>query len=365
VPTWRFSVGRKGVSRITVFERPDASSLFVEWWADDGRHKQALSNAIGEPVTDKGLAMDIAREMSARQERKRNQNAAELLGIPTERTLTDLLETLHENRGPTWSENHTRGQGSMRKFWLDKLGDVRLTRVTAAVVERIVQETGKAKSWSVRTRGAHLRYIIDAFYYAERKLKWIEPRHNLSAVEMPRAKVSPEAYTLDEAKKLVPALEAIDWRAGWIAEVAVQTGRRLNAIRTLPERKGWVTLHDGYAVLQFPADTDKTRNTGQAVIAGRRALRLTARALEDWSVPTLRQCWLWMFKAEKASNVEHKKSRSWHGFKRLYATITDGQLGRGKQSGTRELTLDRIYKQDVLGPKVELAKILAGQLAGR
>lgn len=368
MPTWRYSVGRKGVSRVTVFERHDASSIFVEWWDDDGRHKQALSTVTGHPITDRELAKKAADRMSRAQERKRNQQGAELLGLPSERSLKELLDTLHRNRGDEWSESYTRDQKRYREFWLDKLGNARLMRVSAAVVERVVSQEAKKKGergWSPRTRGAVLRYLVDAFYYAERKLKWIEPRHNLSAVSIPAAKSKSEAYTLEEARRLVLALEAVDWRAGWIAEVAFQTGRRLTAIRTLPERSAWVTLGQGYGVLHFPGETDKARNTGQAVVAGKRALRLTARAMEDWKTPSLQECQDWIEAAEKRAKIEHRSGRRWHGFKRLYATMAKGHVGREKQSGTTGQTLDRVYVQDELGPKVELAKLLAGRLAGR
>lgn len=309
--------------------------------------------------------MQLAKEMAARQERKRNQNAAELLGLPTSRTLKQLLDALHEHKEGVWSEGYKKEQDRYRRFWLDKLGDARLTRVVAASVERIVNEEAKVRDWRPRSKAAALSYLVEAFAYAEEKLKWIEPRHNLSAVTIPKAKSRSEAYTLEEARKLIPALERVDWRAGWMAEVALQTGRRLSAIRTLPERKAWVALHDGYAVLQFPWDTDKMRNTGQAVIAGKRALRLTARAMEDWKTPARLQAIKWMVRAEKAAGVAHRTSRGWHGFKRLYATLAEGQIGREKQSGTTMRTLDTIYKQDELAPKVELAKSLAGRLAGK
>lgn len=368
---WRYSVGRKGVSRITVFERPDASSLYVEWRDDEGRHKQALKTVIGEPVTDRELAMEIARAMSRAQEQKRNRNAAELLGLPTSRTLPELLEALHDTRSHGWSDSYRRDQDRYRKFWTDKLGDVVLTKLNAAVVERIVRQEVRAREkdpkrrdWSPRTQAAVLRYLVDAFAFAEKKLKWIEPRHNLSAVSMPRGLGRSEAYTIEEARKLLPKLEAEDWRAGWIGHVCLQTGRRLTAVRTLPEHEGWVHMHEDHAVLQFPGETDKARNRGQAVVAGD-ALRLTRRVLSDgWTTPTLDECGVWIRSAEKAAGVPYRKGRGYHGLKRLFATLAKGYAGRRGQSGTTDATLDRVYVQDVLEPKVELARVLAERVAG-
>ena len=361
MPTWRYSVGRKGVSRVTVFERPDATSIFVEWWDEDGRHKASLARLLGKPVTERERAMEVARRMSAAQERRRNQEAAELLGLPSGRTLLDLLQTMHMDRGAEWSDSYRRDQDRYRKVWEEKLGAIKLTGVTAAVVERIAREVYPKK---VASRRHLLRYIVDAFYYAERKLKWIEPRHNLSAVAMPKRQRKSLAYSLEEAKALLPALERADWRAGFIGQVAFQTGRRLTAIRTLPEQDGWVTFDDGNAVLHFPAETDKARQAGEAVIVSR-AVELAQRAAKKWVTPTMEECQDWLKAAETAAEIPYRKGRSWHGLKRLWATLAKGHPAREKQGGTTGQTLDRVYEQDHREPKVDLAKKLAGRLAGQ
>lgn len=368
---WRESVGRKGVSRVTVYERPDASSLFVEWWDDEGRHKQALKTILGEPVTDKELALEIAEDMSKAQEARRNQSAAEMLGIPTPHTVKELLEDMHGAREGKWSENYTRDQARYRKFWEERIGGMVLTRVNAAVAETVVRKEAHRRErskgdrdWSPRTQAAVLRYLVDAFGYAERKLKWIEPRSNLSAVDLPRRLGKSEAYTLEEARRLLPQLEVVHWRAGWLGHVLLQTGRRLTAVRTLPEHDEWATLHEDFAVLQFPGETDKARNHGQAVIAGD-ALRLTRIVVEQgWETPTHDDCRRWLRKAEKAAKVPHRKRRGYHGLKRLFATLAKGHVGRERQSGTTGVTLDRVYVQDELAPKVQLAQVLASKVGG-
>jgi len=361
MPGWRYSAGKKGVNRVTVFERPDATNIFVEWWDSTGRHRQSLRKATGEPVTDRAVAIEAAKIMAAAQERHGNQNVAERLGIPTSRTLPELFVRLHMDKAADWSEAYRRDQDRYRGFWEAKLGAIALVGVTAGTVERIAREAYAAKP---NTRGKVLRYIVDAFYYAERKLKWIEPRHNLSAVDVTKPKSTSRPYTVEEARKLLPALEAVDWRAGWIGWVACLTGRRLTAIRTLPEQPGWFTDLEDYGVLHFPGETDKARNTGEAVISGT-ALALSRRARKRYTVPTMEEAQDWIREAEKAAGVPHKAHRSWHGFKRLYATMAKGHAGRDKQSGTRGDTLDRVYVQDERDPKLDLAKMLAGRLAGQ
>ena len=156
----------------------------------------------------------------------------------------------------------------------------------------------------------------------------------------------------------------MDWRAGFIGHVAYQTGRRLTAIRTLPKQKGWISLHDSYAVLHFPGETDKARNTGQAIITGH-ALQLSRKAARQWTAPSMEEAQGWLRTAEEASGVPHIARRSWHGLKRLYATLARGHLGRERQSGTTGQTLDSIYVQDEIAPKLELARVLEGRLAGQ
>ena len=362
MPGWRYSAGRKGVNRVTVFERPDATNIFVEWWDSGGRHRQSLRRATGAAVTDRDEAKRAADIMAAAQERKSNQTFAELLGIPTDKTLLDLLERLHDDKSAGWSETYRRDQDRYRAFWEGKLGAIVLTNVAPATVERIAKDAYAKKP---NTRGKVLRYIVDAFYYGQQKLKWFGEDKNLSSVTITKPKTESKPYTLDEARKLLPALEAVDWRAGGIGHVACQTGRRLTAIRTLPRQAGWFEDHGDYGVLAFPGETDKARNTGEAVVYGRRALELSRKAAKRYSVPDLDECRDWMEKAEKAAGVPHKAKRSWHGLKRLYATLAKGHLGREKQSGTTGATLDRVYVQDERDPKVALAKMLAGRLAGQ
>ena len=117
-------------------------------------------------------------------------------------------------------------------------------------------------------------------------------------------------------------------------------------------------------MLHFPGETDKARNTGEAVVYGR-ALELSRRAAKRYRLPTMGECQDWLRAAAKAAGVPHKKHRSWHGLKRLYATLGKGHIGRDKQSGTRDDTFDRVYVQDERDPKLELAKMLAGRLAGQ
>lgn len=351
---WRYTTGRKGVNRVTVYERGRGASIYVEWHDDLGRHRKSLASILGHPVTDRELAKEAAHRMAIAQERKRNNQARTALGVPERHTLEQLLTRRHADLGPGWSEKYAKSRERRKAFWIEALGrDRPLDAVSPAEVERIARDAQGKRS--DRWRQDVLRYLVDSFIYARRKLKWITERHDLSGVDIPSAKGKSRPYTLAEARKLLPALWEVHPTAGWIGEVAFQTGRRLSAIRKL--RESDVRQEDGYTVVSFPASTDKARNSGEAVVVG-------LRARTDWTRPSQEACNDWIHRAEEAAGIEHVKGRAWHGLKRLYATLTTDLPGADKQAGTRKETLEGHYRQDVLGPKVDLAVRLEARLRG-
>lgn len=358
---WRRSFGRKGVNRVTVYERPDGSSIYIEWWDDNGRNREVLRRSIGTPLTDRDKAVELAKMAAVEQEKKRNAKAAELIGLPVPRSVSELLAELHETRAPDWSERYAKEQERYRAFWEDRIGSTVVTNVRGALAERIAR---KHYSDKVSARRHALRYLIDAFNFAEKKLKWIEPRFNLSDVDLPKAENVSRAYRLDEARKLLPAMEEVDWRLGFIGHVMMLTGRRAGAVRRVPSKPGWFEDHGDFGIIHFPGETDKARNMGESAVYGH-ALRLARKAAGGrWRSPTRDQVRGWTEEAERRAGVPHVHRRGIHGLKRLYATLSKGHAGREKQSGTTGQTLDRVYVQDVLEPKVELARFLARKLGG-
>ena len=112
-----------------------------------------------------------------------------------------------------------------------------------------------------------IRYLVDSYAYAEKKLKWISSRHNLSAVAVPKPAPDTALYTLDEVQRLIPELYKVNQTGGWIAQVGAFTGRRLTPIRSLT--KDSVTHHDSYTTIRFPRETDKAGNDSTATVKGR------------------------------------------------------------------------------------------------
>lgn len=367
---WRYITGNRGVSRVRVYERRPDAPLQIEWYENGRRRQRSLRSFTGKVIRDTKIATRIADEFSDQLEQDYNRGVRRhLWGIGEPKSLGKLLERLHDDRGSRWSKSHERDQDRYREWWEMKLGtDVVLTDVNDAMVETVVRREGKDREWSPRTEGAYLRYIVDAFYYAERKLKWIEPRHNLSSVDIPAPRPKGKPYSKAEVGKLLPKLEAIDPIAGWIGHVLWQTGRRLTAVRTLP--RSAVELHEDLAVITWPEETDKPRKGGVSVVVGE-AFALTKRLLEEKSgkyvtgrsAPDMDTCQDWMNLAEQQAGVPHVKGRSWHGIKRRYSDRTEGMKSRAAQSGTREDTLRRKYDpRDDLAAMREVAEALASEV---
>lgn len=381
---WRYSTGTIGVNRIQVYERETGATIYVEWRDDLGRHQKALSSVIGHPVTDREVAKKIADRLAQEQEARRNRKALEaVFGPRSDHTLGDLLEQLHADKKDGWSALHLKDQKRFQKFWFDKLGRQLVLREWApAMIERVVREAGDKEGWSSRTRQAYLRYILDASKYACRKLKWIEPKHDLSgAVDVPAANSQSKAYSQAEIPALLDALREVDLRAAFVGEVAWLSGRRLNAIRTLPTKA--LELHDDYGLLRFPAAGDKAKKSGEVVLVGE-ALTVASRLLTCPAVrasgifcvqgnlddPTPRKdvtsekaLIQWLHRAEEAAGIEHVEGRAYHGIKRRFATaaLDENETAAEKQSGTNADTLRRHYVQDDLGPKIALARALEAQ----
>lgn len=368
---WRYTTGIKGVSRVSVYERRDGASLYIEWWDTDGRHQESLRSFTGQPVTDRDLAMEIADDVAVAQERKRNAIASGVWrGYSPQRTVGELLDSMHAERGPGWSDTYTKDQDRFRAFWTGRLGaGAKLVSVTPMLVERAVRVVGEDRGWSARTRQSYLRYIVDAFAFAQTKLKWLNESQNLSAVTIPKPRGRAGSYTLVECRRLMPALEDVDPVAGWIGHVLFQTGRRLTATRTL--RKSDVTPGEDRTLIRWPEETDKAGQEGESVVA-EDAHRLTVQLMASKGPyvvgsepPSLDTCRRWIEEAEKRAGIRHVKKRAWHGIKRRYAELTEGMPGRDKQSGTRNDTLSRVYHPDDDRPgKAAIAEVLAQMLDG-
>lgn len=368
---WSHITGKKGTSRVRVYERYADSPLHVEWYLGGQRYQRSLKTETGETIRDKRDAMRIAEAMAdALEKNYRSSVRQKLWGVAPGKTVGQLLGAMHKARGPRWSESHRKGQDRFRKFWADKLGaDTPLTQVTEPMIESALGEALSDRRPGTRNR--YRRYIVDAFTYAQKKLKWIEERHNLSSVDFEDPQSKGRAYTEEEVGRLLKAFAQIDPVAEWIAHTLWQTGRRLTAARTLP--KSAVTVEERRTVVRWPAETDKAGKEGASVLK-RRAHELSAILMERpgkymaGTKPASMDVWQkrWLPEAERIAGIEHIKGRGIHGAKRRFAGTSKGLKGRDRQSGTLERTLTGIYEpDDDLDAKEEVADALAQRIEGR
>jgi len=365
---WRYHAGSKAVNRVVIYERRPGGILQVDWWDADGRHQRSLRKLTGHPITaqtkdSRKLARQIADKMAAEQLRHRQALLDQSLnrGPKLEKTVGDLLKAMHANRAPEWSARYAYEQERYRKWWTAKLGeDKRLASITDTLVTEIVRRAGK--KWTDATKRHYYRYLVDAFTWGAKR-RWLD-WNPLTPLEMPKGKSKGKAYTRDELARLWPKLKEVDSRAYAVALTAYWTGRRLNAIRTLP--RGAADFAADPPHVAFPAETDKVRQSGVAVVPEAVRTALKACAGKDWLFPSdsgsgpvpVKELYRFLREAEERARVGHLPQRGFHALKRAFATDSKGLAGRDKQAGTQDATMDRIYVQDDLRHKLELVRQL-------
>lgn len=309
--------------------------------------------------------MRLAHELSRKLEQESNRMAQQVaFGRSTDKTLGELAKAYHMAKEAEWSPHHRKAQRRFRDFWLKVFGaDAPLREIVPAKVEQL--STGL--DVTAETRRKYLLWITAAFRFARRKLKWIGEEQDLSAVDMPKGGTTPEDYTLDEVRRLLPALETIGDEAGWFGHVLFQSGRRPKAVRAL--LKGDVTLGDGHSVLRIRTAASNKRG-GETVVVGR-AHELTARLMERpgkymlgaHQMDETEMLRRWLRKAEEAAGVPYVKGRGWYGLKRRYVAEARGTVGFDMQAGVRHATLVKHYTPDDLDRKLDVARKLSESLS--
>lgn len=360
---WSYSTGRRGQSRVRVYERVPGGPIQVEF---SGGDRQTLTNMQELPVTDRELAKKIADALSRRLEAGSARKVArEVLGLEEARTLSELLKSYHEDMTPEWGESHRVGQERLQKWWLSRLGaKATLHTLTEGDVERAIRLDVGAKGWSARTRQKYLRYIMAAFAYGHRKLKWIVEGNQLTGIALPRPSRGGPAYTHGEMIRLLNAAPGVDVRAAAALEVAYDTQARSKAILHLRPQD-----YRGDGLLQFWAEFDKAgkdRTTALSPTATRHVEALVEAQkdrpwlFEEGGRRMPYDSLLRLLRAvEKAAGVPHLEGRGIHAVKRR--SVTDARRAVGdmgavaKQSGTLASTLERIYEQDDMEPKRAVA----------
>lgn len=348
-----------------VYERYPGGPIHVEF---TGGGRESLRNLADVPVVDRALAVRIANRLSQKMDEGSTKSVArELLGLKERRRVEELLERYCRDHETSWSESHRRSQARLRDWWTDRLGaDTALVEVTEAKVEAVVRKAGDARAWTKRNRQKYLRFIMAAFRYGRRKLKWIEPKDELTGVDVPKPKRGGPSYTRDEMRRLLEAAPSVDVRVSAALEVAYDTAARARAIRHLR----WEDLDD--ELLTFRAKYDKADKARVAVLSGtsQRAIRALREERGDrgWMFGTgarplsyerMREL-LW--EVEDAAGIPRRQGFGWHSVKRRATTDARAALGDmgpvSKQSGTLASTLELVYDQDDLEPKRRMAEAM-------
>lgn len=376
---WSHITGRRGLNRVRVFIDRPGDPIEVEWFPGGRRRRRVLRSPSGVPIYDKNLAKQLAREL-ADSLLSKSQEAAleELLGYETH-TLEELLTTLHARS--EWRPAYAKQQRVRQRFWLQAIGGkTLLTRISPALVEEKVAQAAKRKGWGAATQAGYLRYLVDAFSFAQHKLKWITEKNNLSAVRFPRPDSKGEPYTLEEARKLLPACRKVDPRCWAAAEIAYCTGRRINAIRHL--RVENYRREEG--LVEFPAQHDKTRKTrfsalspeaieavehlltypavratGMLFVSGPLHLESPLHRGRRRKPADHHRLLEWLRKAERLAGVVEIRGRGYHGFKRLVATVVDDLEALSDQTATTPEVLRGRYRKEHVPRKRRAVEELA------
>ncbi len=316
------------------------------------------------------------------------------LGIKQPRTLLQLLDELHAKRERTWKPSYRKQQERYRREWLKWLGpDVLLSDIDAATVEDKLALQMEVQEWEPRTRNARARYLVDAFYFAQQKLKWITEDGNLSAVDflaLDQVGLEHEEWELDLLREII---DEIDLRLSAAFRIADDTGRRIRAITQLrvenvsietvwTDTAGEITLMR----LTFPGEVEKKGKTSWSYVTPATRVvieRLTATPAVQGAgclFPNRQRLTVQPAKNEAAEIrpaqpedliellhhaealtqerarengsgrfVERKKARAFHGIKRASVTIQGAEARNleiaAKQSGTSVQMLQQRYHQ--------------------
>jgi integrase len=360
---WSYSTGIRGLNRVRAYERIPGGPIQVEY---TGGRRQTLANLAGVPVVDRVLAEKVADALAAKLKAKGSGKVArEVLGIEESRTLEELLDRYHRDRGPEWSEVHRKKQGATREWWAARLGlRTKLTEITEADVERAVSEWGRQHDWAPRTRQRHLVYLKAVFRYAHRKLHWIPAENSMSGVSVPRPDRGGPAYSTAEVRRLLEAAPSVDPRVAAALNIAYDTQARSRAVLHLR-----ISDYLGDGEVRFGKATDKAKKSRisalspSAQAAVERILGPREWLLEqDGRRMTYDELLALLRKVEESAGVAHVPGRGWHAIKRR--GVTDARRAVGdmgavaRQSGTLASTLERVYEQDDMEPKRQIAEAM-------
>lgn len=386
---WSYTTGEKGLNRVKVYEREPGRPLQICIYIRGQAHRETLRNLNdGVPIFDRDLAKEIADAVAMdRRQRAEARTAREILGRPIPYTLHELFAELHNTREAGWSSTYLQQQRSIRDWWLDALGaDTVLTDVDAATASRRVDAETRRRKWSTRTQRKYLRYLKDAYIFANRDKKWIPELHNLSELKMPSQDSRSLPYTADEMLGILRVAPDKDLRMAAATHIAFSTLSRIGAIRQLrADDVEYETIGGVERMrLRFRAETEKRDKDGYATpsATARRYIEMLlqrpAVQSSGWLLPrgdldvadpdrspmSDKVMSDWIKWCEERAGVERVRGRGWHSIKRGMTRLAGDRLGGlravSKQARTTEGVLKDIYDHDSPEARAEVADALEG-----
>jgi hypothetical protein len=96
--------------------------IYIDWRPEADRVREPFTDAKGRPfsVADAELACKLAERLADLLQKQRFTSLREALeeSMPKERTLGELLESLHRTRAGEWRPTFQKLQNMYRSFWL-------------------------------------------------------------------------------------------------------------------------------------------------------------------------------------------------------------------------------------------------------
>lgn len=357
-----YTVGSKP-NTVRVYRRKGRSSIYVRCW--DARKGQWRKRSLGHDDVDRAKAQ--AAELHARL--ARGQEAVRQGRV----TLRRLFSLYGRHRTPQKGEE-AQGQDERRtELFVRFLGaDKDVAEITREEWERFVRERSSGEIDARGRRRGHPDYrgrevrprtVAADLVFLEAALNWavdwrtedgyLLDENPCRGFERPREKnprrpVATDAR-VEAIREAAPEVtmtvawgderEEVRSHLGAIFDLAVETGRRLSAIRRL--RHADLRLEEGpHGAIRWPADTDKQGRESVVPVsaAARRALDRHVRRLRerlpgigeaplfpaprDPSEPVDRsRCDRWLRRAEEEAELEPHDGSLWHAYRRRWATV--------------------------------------------
>lgn len=356
---------------VRVYERPDVDGIFMtRAWelTPSGRPQET---PLPEGITREAAEILARKTAAAREEnilRGRDDFGVDVNEVVT---VARLFEAYRDSEtAAPWSKKHRADVERSLTFWEAHVGAENVLTLVPERVEKIAGDAGRKMGVSPRWVRKRIKHIRAAVRWGKRKARLYD-RDPLDGVSLPRYEPDTDdlIYTAAETSALLRSHERIDWRVTLLANIAADTGRRLNATLSLTASD---VVTDGERVfLRFRGEFDKGGKASVVPVSAPTAALLADALDHDLVIE-----WGWLFPegrldyddardkpwgdtaaieglhhAEDVLGIPYVKGRAYHGIKRRHVTtameVTGGDTALvGDQTGNVSAELiRRVYRK--------------------